>query len=122
MAEFWLVQGLGNQVLEVVKEAYDLRDVKHDLETIVEAVYNNWSYEASVYLDRELLEKYPTINDVAQFVSGLSALSPYQNSTEKTNVPQHTEKLQFDYICILCDVAIKKKIKKSIKDCIERVD
>ena len=44
MAEFRLVQGLGNQVLEVVKEAYDLRDVKHDLETIVEAVYMKHQY------------------------------------------------------------------------------
>lgn len=119
MGRFQLVQGLGEQVLELVKEAYDLRDVKHDLERIEKAVYNNhWPYAEAESLDREMRRKYPTINVMVQLVNVLSTLSPYQNSTEKTNVSPYTEDLKIDYIGIICDVAIKKGIKETIEDCI----
>ena len=119
MGKFRLVQGLGEQVLEHVKEAYDLTDVKHDLERIEKAVYNNhWPYAEAESLDREMRRKYPTINAMVQLVNVLSTLPPYQNSVGKTNVVPYTEDLNLDYFGIICDVAIKKGIKETIEDCI----
>lgn len=114
-----------NSTLEIIKEARDCADVLQDLSKIAQAKANlSTGYGAVLaadQLDRELRQKYPTIDMMLDIANTMLPPSP-QASRIRSEVDQAIASLNQDYCGILCDTAVKKGLAKSIKDCIESVD
>ena len=119
--------GLFAKTLEIMKEAHDCADVLRDLGRIEQAKASAYSYGgvfAADQLDRELREKYPMIDvmlDIANTMRS-SPLLPSQPGRNRTMEEAVIDNLQQDYCGILCDTAVKKGVKQSIKDCITSVE
>lgn len=79
---------------------------------------------AADQLDRELRQKYPTIDVMLNTAQAMrsSLLLPLQSGRNCTMEEAAISNLQQDYCGILCDVAVKKRVKESIKDCIMSVE
>lgn len=115
-----------NRTLEIIKEARDCVDVFRDLSQIEQAKANLSSTGygalfAANQLDRELREKYPTIDMMLDIANTMLPPLP-QVSKIRSEVDQAIANLNQDYCGILCDTAVKKGLAKTIKDCIESVD
>lgn len=114
-----------NRALEIIKEAHDCADVLQDLNQIEYAKANLYTVYGGVFaadqLDRELRQKYPTIDKMLDLANTMLSPSP-QASTFRSEEDRAISNLNQDYCGILCDTAVKKGLAKSIKDCIESVD
>lgn len=114
-----------NSTLEIIKEARDCADVLQDLSKIAQAKENlSTGYGAVLaadQLDRELRQKYPTIDMMLDIANTMLPPSP-QAARIRSEVDQAIASLNQDYCGILCDAAVKKGLAHSIKDCIESVD
>lgn len=114
-----------NSALEIIEEARDCTDVLRDLNQIEQAKANLSTGYGSVFaanqLDRELRQKYPTIDMMLDIANTMLPPSS-QVSRIRSEVDQAIANLNQDYCGILCDTAVKKGLAKSIKDCIESVD
>lgn len=75
------------------------------------------------YLDREMRQKYPMIDYMLQVANHFPAQAHSQGYCGKgiTESPEKSN-LEQDYWGILCDTAVKKKIKKTLEGCIDRVE
>lgn len=119
--------GLFEKTLEVMKKAHDCVDILRDLDRIVQAKANVYSYGgifAADQLDRELRQKYPMI-DVMLNIADTMRSNPLflpQDGQTRSEEEKAISNLQQDYCGILCDTAVKKGIKQSVKDCIEDVN
>lgn len=116
--------GLFAKTLEIMKEAHDCVDILHDLDRIEQAKANVHSYGgvfAAAQLDRELRQKYPTIDVMLGIANAMRSdpLFPPQIEQNRTIEEIAMDNLQQDYCGILCDMAVKKRVKQSIKDCIK---
>lgn len=119
--------GLFVRILEIMKQAHDCADILRDLERIQQAKANIYSYGdvfAADQLDRELRQKYPMIDVMLNTAQAMrsSLLLPPQSGWNCTMEEAAISSLQQDYCGILCDVAVKKGVKESIKDCIMSVE
>lgn len=119
--------GLFAKTLEIMKEAHDCTDILRDLDRIGQAKANVYSYGgvfAAGQLDQELRQKYPTIDVLLNIAKAMRSnpLLPPQSGRNRTMEETAIANLQQDYCGILCDVAVKKGVKKSIKDCIMSVE
>ena len=119
--------GLFAKTLEIMKEARDCADILRDLDRIGQAKANVYSYGgvfAADQLDRELRQKYPTIDVMLNIADTMRSnpLFPPQDRQTCSEEERAISNLQQDYCGILCDVAVKKEVKKSIKDCIKDVN
>lgn len=110
-----------NQIMKIIYEAEDYIDVANDLSKII-GVYNNGSYSEAERLHVEMLHKYPIIGDLLQLANTLSQQPTSQNSTGTTYAFPNKENLKFDYHGIICEVALKKGLKESLKDCIDHAE
>lgn len=111
---------------ETIKEAHDCTDILRDLDRIGQAKANVYAYGgvlAADQLDQELRQKYPTIDVMLRVADTMrtNPLLPPQTGRPLSAEETAISNLQQDYCGILCDMAVKKGIKKSIKDCIESV-
>lgn len=118
--------GLFAKTLEIMKEVHDCSDILLDLDRIGQAKANVYSYGgvfAADQLDRELRQKYPTIDVMLNIANAMcsNSLLPQQSGRNRTMEEAAIDNLQQDYCGILCDVAVKKGVKQSIEDCIENV-
>lgn len=119
--------GLFAKTLEIMKEAHDCADILCDLDRIGQAKASVYSY-GGVYaadrLDRELREKYPMIDVMLDFANTMRPNSLFlpQGGKACSEEERAISNLQQDYCGILCDVAVKKGMKQSIKDCITSVE
>lgn len=119
--------GLFAKTLEIMKEAHDCADVLHDLDRIERAKANVNSYGgvfAAAQLDRELREKYPMIDVILDIANTMysNPLLPPQDRQARSEEERAISNLQQDYCGIICDTAVKKGVKQSIKDCIMSVE
>lgn len=119
--------GLFAKTLEIMKEAHDCVDILCDLDRIGQAKANVYSYGgvfAADQLDRELRQKYPTIDVMLNIANSMrtNPLLPPQSGQNRTMEETAIDNLQQDYCGILCDAAVKTGVKKSIKDCITDVN
>lgn len=119
--------GLFTKTLEIMKEAHDCADILHDLDRIGQAKANVHSYGgvfAADQLDRELRQKYPMIDVMLNIADAMRSnpLFPPQDGQARSEEEKAVSNLQQDYCGILCDTAVKKGVKQSIKDCIKDVN
>lgn len=119
--------GLFAKTWEIIKEAHDCEDILHDLDRIEQAKANVYSFGgvfAAAQLDRELRQKYPTIDVMLGIANAMqpNPLFPLQNEQARSEEEKAVSNLQQDYCGILCDTAVKKGMKQSIEDCIENVN
>ncbi len=110
-----------NHVAEIIYEAEDYIDVAKDLSEI-EYIYNNGSFYEAERLHTEMLRKYPIIMELFQLANALSQQPTFQNSTETAKALMNKENLKLDFYGIICDVALKKGLKESLKDCIDHAE
>ena len=110
-----------NHVAEIIYEAKDYIDVAKDLSEI-EYIYNNGSYYEAERLHAKMLHKYPIIMELFQLANALSQQPTFQNSTETAKALMNKENLKLDFYGIICDVALKKGLKESLKDCIDHAE
>lgn len=114
-----------NRTFEIIKEAHDCTDLLRDLNRIEQAKANLYTTYGGVFaadqLDRELRQKYPTIDVMLDLANTMLPPSP-QASNISSEEDRALSNLNQDYCGILCDTAVKKGLAKSIKDCIESVD
>lgn len=110
-----------NHVAEIIYEAEDYIDVAKDLSEI-EYIYNNGSYYEAERLHAKMLHKYPIIMELFQLANALSQQPTFQNSTETAYAFPNKENLKLDFYGIICDVALKKGLKESLKDCIDHAE
>ena len=110
-----------NHVAEIIYEAEDYIDVAKDLSEI-EYIYNNGSYYEAERLHAKMLRKHPIIGDLLQLANTLSPQPTSQNSTGTTYAFPNKENLKLDFYGIICDVALKKGLKESLKDCIDHAE
>lgn len=119
--------GLFEKTLEVMKKAHDCAGILCDLDRIGHAKANVYFYGgvfAADQLDRELRQKYPTIDVMLNIANSMrtNPLLPPQSGQNRTMEETAIDNLQQDYCGILCDAAVKKGVKQSIEDCIENVN
>lgn len=119
--------GLFAQTSEIMKEAHDCADILRDLDRIGQAKANVYSYGGvfvAGQLDQELRQKYPTIDVMLNIAKAMSSnpLLPPQSGRNRTMEEVAIANLQQDYCGILCDTAVKKRVKQSIEDCIKAVN
>lgn len=121
----YFVSTIQSQTFEIIKEARDCADVLRDLNQIEQAKANLSSGYGTVLaanqLDRELRQKYPTIDMMLNIANTMRPPSP-QVSRIQAEVDKTIANLNQDYCGILCDTAVKKGLAHSIKDCIKSVD
>ena len=117
-----------SRTLEIMIEAHDCADVLRDLNKIEQAKANLYTAYGGLFtanqLDRELRQKYPTIDMMLNLANAMLPPSPPSQQTPQiwSKEEQVISNLNQDYRGILCDTAVKKGLAKSIKDCIESVD
>lgn len=119
--------GLFTKILEIMKEAHDCADILRDLNRIAQAKANVYSYGGvfvAGQLNQELRQKYPAIDVMLSIANTIhsSPLPLLQSGRTHTMEEEAMDNLQQDYCGILCDMAVKKGVKQSIKDCIENVN
>ena len=102
-----------NHVAEIIYEAEDYIEVAKDLSEI-EYIYNNGSYYEAERLHAKMLHKYPIIMELFQLANALSQQPTFQNSTETAYAFPNKENLKLDYYGIICDVALKKRVSKTV--------
>lgn len=73
-------------------------------------------------LHAKMLHKYPIIMELFQLANALSQQPTFQNSTETAKALMNKENLKLDFYGIICDVALKKGLKESLKDCIDHAE
>lgn len=122
MGNIYFTSDLEIQVLKAIKEAYDCADVKNDLDRIRWTIQRGTNEQAG-YLDREMRQKYPMIDYMLQVANHFPAQAHSQGYCGK-GITESLEKsnLEQDYWGILCDTAVKKKIKETLERCIDRVE
>lgn len=120
MGKIYFASDLRERTLKALVEAHDCADVKNDLDRIRWMIQYGTNGQAE-YLDREMRQKYPTIDYMLQVANHFPArparycVETAASSFEKSNLEQ-------DYWGILCDTAIKKEIKRSVEDCVDHVE
>ncbi len=112
------------KTIEIIQEACDCIDIYNDLNRIKQAItniktYGNWS--PADHLNRELRQKYPTINNMIEFANSVSLQKPRAKKICSASEAVLSS-LEQDYFGILCDTAIKKQVVSSIKDFVKNVD
>lgn len=108
-----------NATLKVIKDAHDCAEVANDLLRIQNTIAYGTDEEA-MRLDLELWKKYPTINAMLQIANSLP-VQPSQCAAAAAGESPSKANLRQDYYGILCHIAVKKRIKESIEDCIDHV-
>ena len=115
---------LVRKVIEVAKDAADLRDVTKDLQQIKNAEAGILQFGDVVTarrLDAKLRKKYPVIDEMLDLANRMpSALQTGPSS--HMQLPQEVSNLQQDYYGIICHIALKKGLVQSIKQFIKSVD
>lgn len=121
MGKIFFASDMEALTFKAISESHDCADLTNDLRIIQETIIYGTDEEAGL-LDCRLRQKYPGIVTMLQFCDSLprqpfrySAMASIDESPSKARLRQ-------DYYGILCDVAIKKGIKKSISDCIDYVE
>ena len=104
---------------KAIEEAHDCADVATDLLRIQNTIVYETDEEA-MRLDLELWKKYPIINAMLQIANSLP-VQPSQCAAAAAGESPSKANLRQDYYGILCHIAVKKGIKKSIEDCIDHV-
>lgn len=116
-------QDLYKKALEIVKEMHDLSDVANDLKTIEFVWYagrDAANIQRAKKLNRDLREKYPTIDEMMAI--GNSLPKAPANPLAQYQPPDELEFLRQDYCGILCDTLMKKQITTSIEEFIDKAD
>ena len=121
MGTIHFVSDLESSTLKVLKDAKDCADIVKDLGRINYTITYG-SEQDACSLDREMLQKYPAIDVILQVVNTLQTAPMSSYFAPAKSVPSAKSNLQQDYWVIICDAAIKKGIKKSIKDCIDHIE
>lgn len=103
--------------LKIINEAYDCAEAANDLLRIQNTIAYGTDEDA-MCLDSELRRKYPAINAMLQIADSLP-MQPSQRVASASIESPSKANLRQDYYGILCDIAVKKNIKKSIQDCID---
>lgn len=116
----YFVQDLCNEVLGAIREFPDLKDAANDIKRI-ENTINYGTDEEAKQLDREMVKKYSMINFMLQVASEFPVKTP-QKPVEMINGSPYKTYLRQDLCGIMCDVAIRMGIKKTIRECIDHVD
>lgn len=119
MASIFFVADLEQSTLIAIKNAYDCADIANDLARILYTIQYGTDSEAHA-LDCEMMQKYPAIRAMQQFANSLPA-RPARCTTGISCESADKKNLRTDYWAILCDTAIKKKIKKDFQECIDYV-
>ena len=119
--------GLFAKTLEIMKEAHGCADILRDLDRINQTTAKVYSYGgvfAADQLDRELRQKYPMIDVMLNIADNMrsNSLFPPQDGPARSKQEKAISNLQQDFCGILCDTAVKKGMKQSIKDCIKDVN
>ena len=105
---------------KAIEEAHDCADVATDLLRIQNTIVYGTDEEA-MRLDLELWKKYPIINAMLQIANSLP-VQPSQCAAAAAGESPSKANLRQDYYGILCHIAVKKGIKKSIEDCIDYIE
>ncbi|MBQ7969226.1 MAG: hypothetical protein IJ292_05325 [Clostridia bacterium] len=114
---------LVSQAIKIAHEAQELSDVLNDLNRINAALSAVTSIENLIrarMLDKELREKYSTINKTVEIANSFSGVTANSQS-RSSDLPEYAN-LKQDYFGILCYVLLKKEITTSIEQFIEKVD
>lgn len=104
---------------KAINEAHDCADVANDLIRI-QRIIAIGTDEDALHLDLELRRKYPVIDTMLQIANSLP-VQPSQCAAAAAGESPSKANLRQDYYGILCHIAVKKGIKKSIEDCIDHV-
>ena len=121
MGKIRFVLDLESSVLKALKDAEDCADIVRDLGRINYTITHGSEQDARA-LDNELQQKYPAIDAMLRVAATLQTTPiPSYFATVK-RAPSAKSNLRQDYWGIICDVAIRKGIKKDIKDCIDGVE
>lgn len=104
---------------KAIEEAHDCADVATDLLRIQRTIAIGTDEDA-LHLDLELRRKYPVIDTMLQIANALP-VQPSQCAAAAAGESPSKANLWQDYYGILCHIAVKKGIKKSIEDCIDHV-
>ena len=115
---------LVSKVIEVAKDAADLRDVTKDLQQIKNAQAGILQFGDVVTarrLDAKLRKKYPVIDEMLDWANRMPP-TLQTGPSNQTQLPQEVSNLQQDYYGIICHIALKKGLVQSIKQFIKSVD
>lgn len=107
-----------------IHNAYELYDIRQDMEKIEYAERNIYSAGGIQYahkLDEELRKKYPTIDMMIDVANSLPKTYENQLGDKKGNRPLELDILQQDWCGIICDVLLKKEVVESLEQCIRKV-
>ena len=121
MGTIHFVSGLESLTLKALKDAEDCADILKDLGRIKYTIAHGSEQEARA-LDYELQQKYPAIDAMLRAADALQTAPISSSFATAKSVPSAKSNLWQDYWGIICDAAIKKGIKKSIEDCIDRIE
>ena len=97
-----------------------MNDAQNDIKRI-ENTINYGTDEEAKELDREMVQKYPTIDFMLQIASEFPVITP-QKTVEMIYGSPYKTYLWQDRYGIMCDIVVKKGIKKSIKKCIDHIE
>lgn len=119
MGKIYFKADMENTTLNVIKEAHDCAEVANDLIRIQRTIAIGTDEDA-LHFDLELRRKYPVIDTMLQIANSLP-VQPSQCAAAAAGESPSKANLWQDYYGILCDIAVKKGIKKSVEDCIDHV-
>lgn len=107
-----------------IHDSHELLDIKQDIDKIDFAMRNIQALEGIRYaneLDKELRQKYPTINLMLNVANSLPIISENRQGVAKTESVRELSALQQDRCGIICHVLLKKNVVSSIEQCICKV-
>ena len=114
---------LAKEAFKIAHEAHELSDVANDLNKIniiLSTKTTKQNLSEAKRLDKELREKYPTIDKMLAIANSYpTATVASQSNTQE--LPEYAN-LKQDYFGILCYVLLKREITTSIEQFIEKVD
>lgn len=121
MSTIYFVSDLESSTLKTLKDARDCADIVKDLGRINYTITCGAEQDARA-LDHELRQKYPAIDAMLRTADDLQAAPVFSCFPTAKSIPSAKSNLRQDYWGIICDAAIKKGIKKSVKDCIDHIE
>lgn len=121
MGKIFFASDMEALTFKVISESHDCADIANDLHMIQETITYGTDEDARL-LDCRLRQKYTCIVSMLQFCDSLPKQPFRYSATTSLNESPNKAKLRQDYYGILCEVAIKKEIKKNISDCIDYVE
>lgn len=107
-----------------IQDLRELHETKQDIDKIDFAMRNIQTLEGIRYaneLDKELRQKYPTINLMLNVANSLPKISENRQGVAKTESVRELSALQQDRCGIICHVLLKKNVVSSLEQCICKV-